>query len=87
MMVEDRLLLLDVLLDVRVRLAPDREHLAVSGAREAVGWATPLLVKMKSEIVAHLRAAEADAASTCSIAACLRRTGTEGPGHRSRRDP
>lgn len=55
MTVEDRLLMLDVLLDVRVRLAPDGERLAVSGAPDAVRCATPVLLQIKPEIVAHLR--------------------------------
>lgn len=52
---EDVLLMLDVLFDVRVRLAPDREHLELRGASKAVECASPMVLLRKPEIVAHLR--------------------------------
>jgi hypothetical protein len=54
--VGDTLLLLDVLFEVRVALAPDGEHLAVSGSSDAIALATPKLLQLKPEILEHLRA-------------------------------
>lgn len=54
MTAEDRLLMLDVLFEVRVRLAPDGEHLAVRGNPEAVECATPMLMQRKAELLKYL---------------------------------
>jgi hypothetical protein len=55
MTVADTLMLLDVLFEVRVVVAPDGEHLAVTGNAEAIAFATPKLLQLKPEIMAHLR--------------------------------
>lgn len=50
--------MLDVLFDVRVRLAPDREHLELRGRSEAVECATPKVLQLKPGLVAYLRTVE-----------------------------
>ncbi|MHB1095569.1 MAG: hypothetical protein ACYC3F_05290 [Gemmatimonadaceae bacterium] len=52
----DRLVMLDVLYDLRVSLAPDGEHIDVTGPTEALTAATPMLWKYRADFVAHLRA-------------------------------
>ena len=56
MNIEDKLLMLDVLFDVRVSLAPDGEHIELRGAPAAIECATPKLLQLKPELVEHLRA-------------------------------
>lgn len=52
----DVLTALDVAFGVRVGLAPDGQHLKVTGNAVAVACATPRLLRDKTEIVRHLTA-------------------------------
>jgi hypothetical protein len=52
----DVILLMDVLFEVRIALAPDGEHLAVTGNAAAIECATPKLTQMKPELLGYLRA-------------------------------
>lgn len=55
MTIADRLLMLDVLFDLRVTLAPDGAHVILRGPPDAVAAASPMVALFKPEIVAHLR--------------------------------
>jgi len=52
----DVILLMDVLFEVRIALAPDGEHLAVTGNAAAIACATSKLTEMKPELLGYLRA-------------------------------
>ncbi|MDO8500456.1 MAG: hypothetical protein Q7S20_01275 [Gemmatimonadaceae bacterium] len=56
MTIPDMLLWLDVMYEVRVALAPDGEHLLVTGNADAIRCAAPKLSQMKPAILDHLRA-------------------------------
>lgn len=52
----DRLAMLDVLYGVRVAVAPDGQHLTVTGPSAAVHAAAPMLRQQRNALLAHLHA-------------------------------
>jgi hypothetical protein len=50
----DRLVMLDVLYDVRVTLTPDGGHLDVSGPAQIVDAVTPMLKRHRTALIAYM---------------------------------